>query len=295
MKSTSYGLKTVILMVLLSLVLLDVSNSFTTTTTQHQNQQRSMSMMPLFAAKIPSSKADRDNQAIAAIKSAIKKPRFTEMKLVECEFPPLVQLNKLGDGSLRSAKEAENANIDFVAKLVQSLAQFSFMGMGPKINIMLSSSTSKSFYANLKSKVKGNVNIYSLKDKNDYNNENDIFIFVTPTSSNDYKMAQKLASSSSKNNVILINGFAKDTKSIPGTATMGYFLKPLTYNSQIAGYLIRSYPSDWTVLDAFTRQVLGTFTDNDILVSKTNTPDLRASGKLVQSAVDQRAILERQR
>lgn len=53
-------------------------------------------------AKIPVSIKDRDDQAISGIKSAIKK-----YKLVECEFPPLGSLNKLGDGSLRSALEVE--------------------------------------------------------------------------------------------------------------------------------------------------------------------------------------------
>ena len=75
---------------------------------------------------------------------------------------------------------------------------------------------------------------------------------------------------------------------------MGYYLKPLTYNSQVAGYLIRSYPSDWTVLDAVSKEVLGLFSDQEIRVKNTNTPDLRQSGKLVQSSVDQRAIRARQ-
>jgi hypothetical protein len=63
---------------------------------------------------------------------------------------------------------------------------------------------------------------------------------------------------------------------------MAYYLKPLTYNSRVAGYLIRSYPSSWTVLDSFSKEVLATFTDNDILVKGTNTPDLRDSVRLIQ-------------
>ena len=74
---------------------------------------------------------------------------------------------------------------------------------------------------------------------------------------------------------------------------MGYFQKPLTYNSQVAGFLIRSYPSLWTVLDAQTKAVLGSFTDEQILVEGTNTPDLRESGRLVQKSVDERAIKAR--
>lgn len=85
----------------------------------------------------------------------------------------------------------------------------------------------------------------------------------------------------------------QDTKSIPGQATMAYFLKPLTYNSQVVGYLTRCYPKEWATIDATTKKVLQTYTDDQILVRGTNTPDLRAPGKLVQKAVDERAIQAR--
>lgn len=76
---------------------------------------------------------------------------------------------------------------------------------------------------------------------------------------------------------------------------MAYYVKPLTYNSQVAGYLLRSYPSPWTTVDATTDAVLGTATDAQILVPDTNTPDLRASVKSVQQAVDARAIAARRK
>ena len=80
---------------------------------------------------------------------------------------------------------------------------------------------------------------------------------------------------------------------MPNTATMAYFLKPLTYNSMVSGFLIRSYPGPWTVLDAVTKQSLGTFSDQEILFKQSNTPDLRAPGRLVQKATDDRAIAAR--
>lgn len=76
---------------------------------------------------------------------------------------------------------------------------------------------------------------------------------------------------------------------------MAYFLKPLTYNSNVAGYLIRVFPNKWTTIDAATKKVLGTFDDNDILVRNTNTPDLRTAVRQVQKSVDERAIQARQR
>jgi hypothetical protein len=61
-------------------------------------------------AKIPASSKDRDGRAIDAIKASIKKPKNLSVPLLECEFPALQALNKLGDGSLRSAREAEEVN-----------------------------------------------------------------------------------------------------------------------------------------------------------------------------------------
>jgi hypothetical protein len=49
----------------------------------------------------------RDNQGISAIKAAIAKPKTKSFPLIECEFPPLAALNKLGDGSMRSANEVD--------------------------------------------------------------------------------------------------------------------------------------------------------------------------------------------
>jgi hypothetical protein len=76
---------------------------------------------------------------------------------------------------------------------------------------------------------------------------------------------------------------------------MAYFFKPLTYNSQIAGYLVRSFPQLWTTVDATGKMVLGSCDDKDILVPNTNTPDLRQSVKQVQKSVDDMAILARRK
>lgn len=59
------------------------------------------------SVSIPSSPAARDSQAINAIKAAIDSPKDPSFPLIECEFPALQALNKLGDGSLRSTLEAE--------------------------------------------------------------------------------------------------------------------------------------------------------------------------------------------
>lgn len=74
---------------------------------------------------------------------------------------------------------------------------------------------------------------------------------------------------------------------------MAYYLKPLTYNSQVVGYLVRIFPGPWTVLSARDATVLGTFTDDEILVENTNTPDLRPAVRLVQQETDRLALEQR--
>ncbi|KAL7428704.1 hypothetical protein ACHAXM_001379 [Skeletonema potamos] len=281
-------------LLLLSVLLLEPSTSFSTNPTSFLLQpphQKSPSQLFLFnfpssgggGAKVPTSTANRDTAAINAIKSALQKPRNPKFSLVECEFPALAALNKLGDGSLRSATEAEDANISFASKLCSKVGSF-----GQKVNLVISSSASRSFAEKVRKNVKG-ASIFSVKDLASSPGSG-VFVFLTPSSKADYQEARKLAEGGCS--TVIVNGLFKDQKSVPESATMAYFFKPLTYNSQVAGFLVRSYPSQWTVLDAQS-VVLGTFNDEEILVPRTNTPDLRASVKLVQKSADEKAIRAR--
>ena len=248
------------------------------------------------AAAIPATTDARDKTAIESCKQAINDPRSANLPLIELEFPALSALNKLGDGSLRSTTEAEDANLAFVGKLARGIAPGPFGGGSGRVSIAVSSSSTNSFRSKTEAIAKkSGAAIVSASSPSlaEEVGTGGVCVFVTPASRGDYTAAQKLAKSGTAKAVVLVNAFAKDPRSIPGGATMAYFLKPLTYNSQIAGYLIRSYPSSWTVLDATTKAVLGTFSDEEILVKNTNTPDLRASGRMVQLSVDERAIAAR--
>jgi hypothetical protein len=228
--------------------------------------------------------------AFDSIKAAIASPKNKDFPLIEVEFPPLEKLNKLGDGSLRSAMEVDDANLAFASKLISSLAPLPFMG--PKTWLLASSAAPSSFMRNAK-KSAGSAELFSLRDGLPEVAAGDVCILLSPSSRSDYDVAQKIASEGVAKAVVVVNGFAKDERSISARATMAYFLKPLTYNSQVVGYLTRAYPGRWATIDALTKEILSTKDDGEILVPKTNTPDLRASGKLVQQAVDARAIRAR--
>jgi hypothetical protein len=244
-------------------------------------QQQQMSSLFLFgvgsASKVPSTTNDRDNDAIAAIKAAIRKPKSPGLPLIECEFPPLFALNRLGDGSLQSSQRVDKANFAFASKLKQALSLPIF---GPKVWLITSSGVVK-------------PGSYSLRDGLPPVSKSDICILVAPSSRSDYLAAQQLATRSQA--VVMLNCLAKDQSSVSDRATMAYYNKPLTYNSQVVGYLIRTYPGPWcTIFSASGNTVLlATRSDDEILVRGTNTPDLRESGRLAQQAVDERAIKTR--
>ena len=236
--------------------------------------------------RIPTTLAEQNSLAITGIKAAIDRPKSVEFRFIECEFPPLSALNKLGDGSLRSSQEVDAANILFSQKLIQNLSPIPLLG--PKIWFLTSVAASASFINRAR---KIGATLHSLRDGLPKVSTSDICILVSPSSPRDYEAARLLAKRCKA--MIVVNGFAKDTKSIPTGATMAYYLKPLTYNSQVVGFLTRVYPYPWTTIDSVTKRVLASFDDEAILVKGTNTPDLRESGRLVQNASDQRAIQAR--
>ena len=236
---------------------------------------------------IPKTTAERDRQAIAAVQAAVSKPKTPGYKLIECEFPPLAALNKLGDGSLQSAQAVDAANLAFAISVARSL---SVPLIGPTATLLTSTAASSRLVQNAK---KAYASVHTLsKGLPDLVTKSSIFVLVAPSSPRDYQTADDLAQEGAT--VVLVNGFAKTPKSVGGQATMAYYLKPLTYNSQIAGWLLRTWPRPWTTL-AGNNKVLQTADDADTLVPATNTPDLRGSVKAVQRYVDQQAMAAREK
>jgi hypothetical protein len=250
--------------------------------------------MAASTVKIPKSGKERTQQAISGVKAALSSPRDKSYPLLECEFPALEAQNKLGDGSLRSTQQAEVANLDFSIQLAKGLLPFPLFASF-KVWLLTSTSASATFNAKAVKGTSGTQIVScSLKDGLPDIAKDDVVVFVTPSGRADYTAAAQLCSGSiTPKGVVIVNAFAKDPKSISPRATMAYFLKPLTYNSQIVGYLTRTYPGQWTTVDGLTQSILSSVTDEDILVRNTNTPDLRASSRLVQKAVDERAIRAR--
>ena len=145
-----------------------------------------------------------DNQAIRAVQAALSKPKTPSFRLIECEFPPLTALNKLGDGSLQSANQVDAANLAFGVALCRALAPPLSFGKNAAVTLMTSASATNSF---TQKAAKAYSNVHSLRNGLPPEaNQKSIFILVAP-SGRDYAAAQQLAENGST--VILVNGFAK--------------------------------------------------------------------------------------
>ena len=173
------------------------------------------------AAGIPaSSSGDRHESAISSVRSALSRPRVASFPLIECEFPSLSSLNKLGDGSLRSSIEAEDANLDFVARLVDRISSPVPWLFGQRASVVISSSASDSLVEKVRRRM-GNdkrAAVYSLKGggvipeatKAGGGGEGrgrDVLIFMTPSSRGDYRVARSLAGSGRP--VVIVNGSSR--------------------------------------------------------------------------------------
>lgn len=183
-----------------------VQGGVTTTSTSTKYRLSTTTNLNLFggggSAKIPSSVSDRDSIAFNAIKNAINKPKTQGFGLVECEFPPLAALNKLGDGSLRSANEVDTANLKFSQSLISSI---SLPFIGPKVWLLTSAAASSGFEKAAKSSK--SYTFHSLRDGKPAVASADICVLVGPSARNDYLVAQQLATECKA--VVLVNGYAK--------------------------------------------------------------------------------------
>ena len=158
--------------------------------------------------KIPKSPRERNQQVVQAVQAALQSPRTPSFRLIECEFPAVAQLNKLGDGSLRSATAVEDANLETAQALVRALSPL-LPGFGPLVWLLTSTAATNSLQtkADKVAKAAGGSH-HSLKLGLPAGvKSRDVCVLVTPSNSQDYELAKRIANNG--NSVVLINGFAK--------------------------------------------------------------------------------------
>mmetsp|Transcript_19709 Transcript_19709/g.39404 ORF Transcript_19709/g.39404 Transcript_19709/m.39404 type:complete len:248 (-) Transcript_19709:37-780(-) len=223
------------------------------------------------SSPVPRTQAAVTQQAVRAVQAAIKSGP-SPGGLIEVEFPASQQLSKA------ESKEAEDVNVDFAKSLIDALS-VPFIGAGP-CRLVLPTSASR--------RLKSSCNAKRVRS---VDSSDAIQIFLCPSSPREYADA---ADRSALSPTIIINGLAKNPKSVSDAALNAFYLKPLTYNSCVVGFLYRCYPRPWLAVDD-TSAVLREFEDRDIRVKGTSTPDLREAVKLCSKAWDDRAIAARRK
>ena len=137
-----------------------------------------------------------------AVRAAVQSPRTPSLRLIECEFPAVTQLNKLGDGSLRSSQAVNDANVETALALVRALTVPAFLP-GPLVWLVTSTAGAA---ASAKS-VRRAGNQHSLRNGLPPVKSRDVCVLMAPCNRQDYEAAKRLADNG--NAVVLVNGFAK--------------------------------------------------------------------------------------
>lgn len=148
---------------------------------------------------------------MTAVRAAVQSPRTPSLRLIECEFPAAAQLNKLGDGSLRSAQAVDEANLETAQTLVRALSSpldnllgSSGRSGGPMVWLVRSSAASPH---TSNSKDRNDRNVHSLRNGLPPVKSRDVCVLLAPCNRSDFEAAKRLAANG--NAVVLVNGFAK--------------------------------------------------------------------------------------
>jgi hypothetical protein len=163
---------------------------------------------------VPRSIAARNEEMARAVRAAISNPRVPSCRLIECEFPALAALNKMGDGSSRSAMDVDDANLAAALTIARSflLPVVPFFSP-PKVWVIPSRSSSQRIQSALTKQWKRDaVHFLGNSNNNDTGGlppvkSRDVCIFVAPSSSTDYDVAKRLTANG--NVVVVVNGQAK--------------------------------------------------------------------------------------
>jgi hypothetical protein len=158
------------------------------------------------AAVVPTTVAVRNRDMADAVKAAMANPLVPSCRCIECEFPALAALNKLGDGSLRSAMLVDDANLAAALSIAKSFLPYPFGP--PKVWLVPSRSSSQRLQSAVtKQWPRDGVHLFDTDGPFLPVKSRDVCIFVSPSNSADYETVKRLTTNG--NVVVVVNGQAK--------------------------------------------------------------------------------------
>jgi hypothetical protein len=187
---------------------------------------------------VPTSYDEIHAQAIASVAQGLKAGK----RRLEVEFPPIAQTNKISDGSASSQATVRRANVAFNAKVAAALSKSA-------ARVLVLCEDAATLQEMLRAVLPSNAFCALIKDAASLGpRKGDIILSCQPANSKSWIASAQLESEAP---VIVLNGFQYNGYK---AFDMAYYLKPMTFNSGICGYCIRSFPYDWVVWSAKTAQ-----------------------------------------
>jgi hypothetical protein len=187
---------------------------------------------------VPTSYDEIHAQAIASVAEGLKAGK----RRLEVEFPPIAQTNKISDGSASSQATVRRANVAFNAKVAAALSKSA-------ARVLVLCEDAATLQEMLRAVLPSNAVCALIKDATSVGpRKGDIILSCQPANSKSWIASAQLESEAP---VVVLNGFQYNGYK---AFDMAYYLKPMTFNSGICGYCIRSFPYDWVVWSAKTAQ-----------------------------------------
>jgi len=184
-------------------------------------------------AKLPKSYDEIHAQAIASIEASLA----GGYRAVEVEFPAIASVNKQSDGSASSQAMVRKANVVFVAKVAAALS-----AGGRCERVFLLAGDRATLQELSRAGLPQSTVLGVLQDGAPSAGARDVILVATPAETRQWAGALLLSRQSP---VVVLNGACNNGYK---GFEMAYYLKPMTFNSQVNGYVTRQLPGAWMVL-----------------------------------------------
>ena len=182
--------------------------------------------------RVPQNYDEIHEQSFLGIEAGLRQG----LRRMEVEFPPIPQVNRLSDGSASSQAMVRRANVAYAAKAAARLAP------PAPARLHLLCGDRATLDELLRAALPKTAAVGLLRDFSPAAaGPGDAALVVTPADAQQWAAAARVGDAAP---VAVLNGVFNN--GWPGFES-AYYLRPMTFNSGVCGYLLRQFPAAWTV------------------------------------------------
>jgi hypothetical protein len=184
------------------------------------------------STRVPRTYDEIHEQSFLAVEAALRQGA----RRIEVEFPPITQVNRLSDGSASSQALVRRANVAYAAKAAARLEP----PAPGRLLLLCGDSATLSELGRAALPPRADAGLLRDFDAAAVG-PRDLAIVVTPADARQWAAAAQAAAAVP---AVVLNGACNN--GWPGFET-AYYLRPMTFNSGVCGYVVRQFPAAWTV------------------------------------------------